>query len=76
MRPLQAVPKDKFVVMDMSVNGDGEWKKWDDAAYWGAQFVWTSLHDFGGSAQHTASRRTHYFAPYPPPRGLPSARPP
>ena len=35
--------------MDMSVNGDGEWKKWDDAAYWGAQFVWTSLHDFGGT---------------------------
>ena len=33
----------------MSVNGDGEWKKWANASFWGAKFVWTTLHDFGGT---------------------------
>ena len=31
----------------MSVNGKGEWKKWNHASFWGANFVWTTLHDFG-----------------------------
>ena len=46
---VEGVPPGKFVLMDMSVDGDGEWKKWDDAAYWGAPFIWTTLHDFGGT---------------------------
>ena len=33
----------------MSVNGEGEWKKWDQSSYWGAPFIWTTLHDFGGT---------------------------
>ncbi len=33
----------------MSVNGDGEWKKWNNSGYWGAPFIWTTLHDFGGN---------------------------
>ena len=46
---IDATPKDKFVVIDMSVNGAGEWKQWHSAAFWGAKFIWTTLHDFGGT---------------------------
>ena len=27
----------------------GEWKKWNNASFWGANYVWTTLHDFGGT---------------------------
>ena len=27
----------------------GEWKKWDNASFFGAPFIWTTLHDFGGT---------------------------
>ena len=33
----------------MSVNGKGEFHKWNDAAFFGAKFIWTTLHDFGGT---------------------------
>ena len=46
---VDSVPKDKFVVVDMSVNGEGEFHKWNDAAFFGAKFIWTTLHDFGGT---------------------------
>jgi hypothetical protein len=46
---IDAVPVGKFVVIDMSTNGDGEWKKWNNAAFWSAEFIWTTLHDFGGT---------------------------
>jgi hypothetical protein len=61
---VEGAPKDRFVVLDMSVNGEGsltchvcdldcrlsgEWKKWNDAAFFGAPFLWTTLHDFGGT---------------------------
>eukprot|EP00041_Stephanoeca_diplocostata_P034371 m.1169532 g.1169532 ORF g.1169532 m.1169532 type:complete len:497 (+) comp24509_c1_seq11:1832-3322(+) len=46
---IDATPKGKFNVIDMSVNGEGEWKKWNNASFWGANFVWTTLHDFGGT---------------------------
>lgn len=46
---VDATPKGKFNVIDMSVNGDGEWKMWNNASFWGAKFVWTTLHDFGGT---------------------------
>jgi hypothetical protein len=35
--------------MDMSVNGEGEWEKFDRASFYGAPFIWTTLHDFGGT---------------------------
>lgn len=44
-----AVPQGKFVVIDMSVDGSGEWQKWGDASFFGAPFIWTTLHDFGGT---------------------------
>ena len=44
-----AVPKGKFVVIDMSVDGTGEWQKWNHASFFGAPFIWTTLHDFGGT---------------------------
>ena len=46
---IDVTPKGKFNVIDMSVNGDGEWKKWNNASFWDANFVWTTLHDFGGT---------------------------
>ena len=46
---VDAVPKGKFVVIDMSVNGEGEWKKWSNSSFFGAPFIWTTLHDFGGT---------------------------
>lgn len=44
-----AVPPGKFVVIDMSVDGTGEWQKWGHASFFGAPFIWTTLHDFGGT---------------------------
>ena len=44
-----AVPKGRFVVIDMSVDGSGEWQKWNEASFFGAPFIWTTLHDFGGT---------------------------
>ena len=44
-------PDGKFVVIDMSVNGEGEWKKWDKSSFFGANFIWTTLHDFGGTGK-------------------------
>ncbi len=46
---MEAAPKGHFVVVDMSTDGDGEWKKWQRASFFGADFIWTSLHDFGGT---------------------------
>ncbi len=45
---VDSVPAGKFLVIDMSVNGEGEWQQWSNAAFFGAQFIWTTLHDFGG----------------------------
>eukprot|EP00943_MAST-04B_sp_MAST-4B-sp1_P005917 g5917.t1 len=46
---VDATPPGKFVVVDMSVNGEGEWHKWNNSAFFGAKFIWTTLHDFGGT---------------------------
>ena len=41
---VDAVPPGKFVIIDMSVDGSGEWKKWNNAGFFGAPFLWTTLH--------------------------------
>jgi len=46
---VDSVPRGKFVVIDMSVDGSGEWKQFNNAAFFGSRFVWTTLHDFGGT---------------------------
>lgn len=49
---VDATPPGKFVVIDMSVDGSGEWHKWSDLGeppLFGANFIWTTLHDFGGT---------------------------
>lgn len=43
---IEAVPEGKFNVVDMAASG--EWRKWNASAYWGANFVWTTLENFGG----------------------------
>lgn len=46
---VDAVPQDKFVIIDMSVDGSGEWQKWNYSSFFSAPFIWTTLHDFGGT---------------------------
>ena len=45
---VNAVPKDRFVVIDMSPFGRGQWHQWNNASFFGAPFMWTSIQDFGG----------------------------
>jgi hypothetical protein len=52
---IDATPKNKFVVIDMSVNGEGEWKKWGGASYWGAPFIWTTLARYCEPTRHDPS---------------------
>lgn len=51
-----AVPKGQFSIIDMASDGRGEWHSWltnpdgsPDLVFSNANFIWTSLHDFGGS---------------------------
>lgn len=46
---IDAVPKDHFVILDMSYSGPGEWTKFNESSYWGTPFIWTALHNFGGT---------------------------
>lgn len=46
---VDSVPQDKFVVVDMDTDGSGEWQKWNNASFFGAPFIWTSLHNMGGN---------------------------
>lgn len=48
---VDSVPdKNKFVIMDMAYDPrQPEWKKWNESAFFGASFVWTVLHNFGGT---------------------------
>lgn len=46
---IDAAPKNKFVIIDMSYTGLGEWQKWNNASFFGAPFIWTALHNFGGT---------------------------
>ena len=43
---LTATPPGRFVIVDMDY-GVGEWPRWD--GYWGVPFIWTKLHEFGGT---------------------------
>jgi hypothetical protein len=45
---VEAAPAGKFSIIDMAPNGEGEWLKWG-TNFWGANFVWTTLHNFGGN---------------------------
>ena len=53
---IQAVPPGQFSIIDMASDGRGEWHAWltnpdgsPDPVFSSANFIWTSLHDFGGS---------------------------
>lgn len=45
----ESAPQGRFVVIDMSTHGEGQWKQFNNSAFFGVQFVWTTLHDFGGT---------------------------
>ncbi|CAK0830817.1 unnamed protein product, partial [Prorocentrum cordatum] len=50
---VSAVPAGRFSIVDMDY-GSGEWQKFSDwwngtAPFFGAQFIWTALHNFGGT---------------------------
>ena len=42
-----AVPKGQWVPLDMDVSGI--WRYWGNYSFFGAPFIWTTLHDFGGN---------------------------
>lgn len=46
---VESAPKDKMVIIDMSTNGNGQWKQWNNASFFGAPFVWTTLNNFGAT---------------------------
>lgn len=46
---VDSTPTGKFVVIDMSPNGSGQWKQWNNASFFGAPFVWTTVNNFGGT---------------------------
>ena len=45
---IDAVPRGRFVIVDMDY-GYGEWIKWASNGFWDTPFIWTKLHDFGGT---------------------------
>jgi alpha-N-acetylglucosaminidase len=47
---IEAVPKGKFVIIDMTLDGAGEFAQWNSPDdYWGAPFILTAIHDMGGN---------------------------
>jgi len=44
---IQAPPAGKFLIIDMSHNGDGQWREF--AGTWNTPFIWTSIHTYGGT---------------------------
>jgi alpha-N-acetylglucosaminidase len=46
---IDAAPPGHFVIIDMSYTGMGEWQKFHNASFFGSPFIWTALHDFGGT---------------------------
>ena len=46
---VDAVPAGRFNVIDMGYSGQGEWQKFNDSSFFGAEFVWTGLMNFGGT---------------------------
>jgi alpha-N-acetylglucosaminidase len=45
---VEAAPAGKFSVVDMDYTY-GEWTKWNNSAFFGANFIWSALHNFGGT---------------------------
>ena len=46
---IDAAPKDHFVILDMSYTGPGEYTKFNNSSFFGTPFIWTALHNFGGT---------------------------
>ena len=44
---VESAPPGRFVIIDMAYTGLGEWTKWNNASYFGADFIWSALHNFG-----------------------------
>ena len=43
----EPIPEGQFILLDMSAHGEGQWKSWEGK--WKLPFIWTALHDYGGS---------------------------
>lgn len=39
---------DRFVIIDMSFTL-GQWTQWNNSSFFGSDFIWTKLHNFGGT---------------------------
>lgn len=47
---VEGVPPGKFVIIDMTIDGAGEFSQWNSQkSYWGIPFIQTAIHDMGGN---------------------------
>ena len=44
---ITAAPKGKFLLIDMSADGEGQWRNF--LGTWQTDFIWTSIHTYGGN---------------------------
>jgi hypothetical protein len=44
---VDSAPKNRFIVLDMGYSQDGQWQMWNNASFFGAPFIWTTLYNFG-----------------------------
>lgn len=42
-----AAPKGKFLLIDMAADGEGQWRNF--LGKWQTEFIWTSIHTYGGN---------------------------
>lgn len=44
---VDSAPANRFIIIDMGFSQDGQWQMWNNASFFGAPFIWTSLYNFG-----------------------------
>jgi Alpha-N-acetylglucosaminidase (NAGLU) tim-barrel domain/Alpha-N-acetylglucosaminidase (NAGLU) N-terminal domain len=44
---IDSAPKNRFIILDMGYSPDGQWQMWNNASFFGAPFIWSSLYNFG-----------------------------
>jgi alpha-N-acetylglucosaminidase len=44
---VDSAPANRFIIIDMGFSQDGQWQMWNNASFFGAPFIYTSLYNFG-----------------------------
>ncbi|KAG7360271.1 alpha-N-acetylglucosaminidase (NAglu) tim-barrel domain containing protein [Nitzschia inconspicua] len=47
---VDSVPANRLIIIDMGYSPDGQWQMWNNASFFGAPFIYTSLYNFGDTA--------------------------